>query len=62
MRHRAAEWRINPAKVGVAGYSAGANLAMNLAANFDLGDPQATDPIERLSSRPAFAVGLGTWH
>ncbi len=40
----------------------GANLAMNLAANFDLGDPAATDPIERLSSRPAFAVGLGTWH
>jgi hypothetical protein len=53
---------IDPAKVGVAGYSAGANLAMNLAANFDLGDPQATDPIDRLSSRPDFAVGLGTWH
>jgi predicted esterase len=62
VRHRAAEWGINPAKVGVAGYSAGANLAMNLAANHDLGYPAATDPIERLSSRPAFAVGLGTWH
>jgi acetyl esterase/lipase len=62
VRHRAAEWGIDPAKVGVAGYSAGANLAMNLAANFDLGDPQAADTIERLSSRPDFAVGLGTWH
>lgn len=62
VRHRAAEWGLDPAKIGVAGYSAGANLAMNLAANFDLGDPQATDPIERLSSRPDFAVGLGTWH
>ena len=62
VRHRAAEWGLDQTKIGVAGYSAGANLAMNLAANFDLGDPQSTDPIERLSSRPDFAVGLGTWH
>ena len=62
VRHRAAEWGIDPSKVGVAGYSAGANLAMNLAANFDAGDPSSPDPIERLSSRPDFAVGLGTWH
>lgn len=62
VRHRAAEWDLDSAKIGVAGYSAGANLAMNLAANFDLGDASATDPIERLSSRPDFAVGIGTWH
>jgi acetyl esterase/lipase len=62
VRHHAAEWGIDPKKIGVAGYSAGANLAMNLAANFDEGDPNASDPIERLSSRPDFAVGLGTWH
>ena len=48
VRHRSAEWGIDPRKVGVAGYSAGANLAMNLAANFDAGDAQATDPVERL--------------
>lgn len=62
VRHHSAEWSIDPTKVGVAGYSAGANLAMNLAANFDEGDPTADDPVERLSSRPDFAVGLGTWH
>lgn len=62
VRHRSAEWGIHPSKIGIVGYSAGANLAMNLAANFDLGDPQASDPIEHLSSRPDFAVGLGTWH
>jgi endo-1,4-beta-xylanase len=62
LRQRAGEWGIDPRKVGVAGYSAGANLAMNLAANFDTGDTNASDPIERLSSRPDFAVGLGTWH
>jgi acetyl esterase/lipase len=62
VRHRAAEWRLNPRKIGIVGYSAGANLTMNLAANFDTGDPLATDPVERHSSRPDFAVGLGTWH
>jgi acetyl esterase/lipase len=62
VRSRAREWHIDPDKVGIVGYSAGANLAMNLAANFDAGDEQATDPVERLSSRPDFAVGIATWH
>lgn len=62
VRDRAKEWHIDPHKIGIAGYSAGANLAMNLAANFDGGDKDAVDPIERLSSRPDFAVGLATWH
>jgi endo-1,4-beta-xylanase len=61
VRHRAGEWGIDPKKVGIVGYSAGANLALNLAANFEAGDA-AVDPIERLSSRPDFAVGLGMWH
>lgn len=62
VRHRAAEWKVDPHRIGIAGYSAGANLAMNLAANFDTGDPKADDPVERESSRPDFAVGLATWH
>lgn len=62
VRQRAAEWGIDPGKIGIAGYSAGGNLAMNLAANFDAGDPRATDAIDRHSSRPDFAVGLATWH
>lgn len=62
VRHRAAEWGIDPRKIGVAGYSAGANLSMNLAANFDRGDAKSDDPIERESSRPDFAVGCATWH
>ncbi len=62
VRHRAAGWGIDPHRIGIAGYSAGGNLSMNLAANFDAGDAQATDPIERESCRPDFAVGLATWH
>ena len=62
VRSHAAEWRLDPHRIGIAGYSAGANLAMNLAANFDDGDPSAADPVERLSCRPDFAVGCATWH
>lgn len=62
VRHRAAEWGIDPHQIGVVGFSAGANLAMNLAANFNVGARSAEDPIERQSSRPDFAAGLATWH
>lgn len=61
VRHRAESWNLDPHKIGIAGYSAGANLAMNLAANFDAGDPAAVDPIDRESCRPDFAVGMATW-
>jgi acetyl esterase/lipase len=62
VRARAQEWNIDRHQIGIVGYSAGANLAMNLAANFDAGDKQSADPVERESSRPDFAVGLATWH
>ena len=62
VRQHAAEWRLDPRKIGIAGYSAGANLALNLASQFDPGDPQATDLIERQSCRPDFVIGLATWH
>lgn len=62
VRSRAAEWNINPKKIGVAGYSAGADLAMHLAGNFDYGQPESPDPVERVSCRPDFVVGCSTWH
>ena len=62
VRSHAKEWNIDPNRIGVAGYSAGANLAMVLAGNFDSGNPAAEDPLERVSSRPDFVVGCATWH
>jgi acetyl esterase/lipase len=62
VRHHAKTWNIDPQRIGVAGYSAGANLAMLLAGNFEAGDPRANDPIEHESSRPDFVVGCATWH
>lgn len=56
VRARAAEWGIDPARIGIIGFSAGGHLASTAATHFDQGDPQATDPIQRVSSRPDFAI------
>jgi acetyl esterase/lipase len=55
-RARAADWAIDPAKVGIMGFSAGGHLASTAGTRFDAGTPDATDPVERLSSRPAFLI------
>lgn len=56
VRSKAAEWKIDKERVGVIGSSAGGHLASTLATHFDAGKPDATDPIERESSRPDFAI------
>jgi acetyl esterase/lipase len=61
VRSRAAEWAIDPHRIGLQGYSAGANLGLNLAGRFDEGDPHAADPIERVSCRPDFCVLMCLW-
>ena len=54
IRSRAEEWRVNPARVGVMGFSAGGEVAALAATRYDAGKPQSADPIDRLSSRPDF--------
>jgi acetyl esterase/lipase len=56
VRHRAAEWNVEPDKIGVMGFSAGGHLAACASTLSDTGDPQANDPLDRLSSRPAFSL------
>jgi cephalosporin-C deacetylase len=58
VRSRAAEWRIDPKRIGILGYSAGSHLALTLACHFDPGDTQSKDPILRQSCRPDFIVAL----
>jgi acetyl esterase/lipase len=56
VRARAAEWKIDPARIGVWGFSAGGHLASTALTHFDDGKPDATDPVERVSCRPDFGV------
>ena len=56
VRHHAADWSIDPHRVGVMGFSAGGHLAGSAATIFDEGDPQAPDPIDRLPCRPDVLV------
>ncbi|MEZ5400465.1 MAG: alpha/beta hydrolase fold domain-containing protein [Bryobacteraceae bacterium] len=53
-KQRAAEWNLNPGRIGVMGFSAGGEIAALAGTRYDAGDPNAADPVERQSSRPAF--------
>lgn len=56
VRANAKAWGIDPAKVGIMGFSAGGHLASTAGTHFDDGDPKAMDPIDRNSCRPDFMI------
>ena len=56
VRHRAGEWGVDPARVGIMGFSAGGHLASTAGTRFDDGDPQAADPVDRMGSRPDLMI------
>ncbi|MBI4165077.1 MAG: alpha/beta hydrolase [Acidobacteria bacterium] len=56
VRTRAAEFGISLNSIGIWGFSAGGHLASSVSTHFDAGDPKAADPIDRVSSRPDFAI------
>jgi acetyl esterase/lipase len=56
VRARAAEWKVDPSRIGVMGFSAGGHLTSTAVTHFDDGKPDAEDPIERVSCRPDFGI------
>jgi acetyl esterase/lipase len=56
VRARASEWHIAPDHIGIMGFSAGGHLAATASTQFDAGNTNAGDPIDRASSRPDFAI------
>ena len=54
IRSRAAEWHINPAAVGIIGFSAGGEVALVAATRGVDGANDAADPIDRQSARGNF--------
>jgi acetyl esterase/lipase len=58
LRANSEEWGLDPERIGVLGSSAGGHLAATAATHFLAADPQAADPVSRVSSRPNFALLL----
>lgn len=56
VRLNAGKWNIDPGRIGVMGFSAGGYMAAAAGTLFDEGDPDAEDPINRVSCRPDFIV------
>lgn len=56
VRSRAAEFKLDPNKIGLAGFSAGSSLARVVVAASGPGKPDAPDPIDRVGSRPDYVV------
>jgi len=56
VRGHAAEWRIDPSRIGIMGFSAGGHLAMSASTWLEPVNASAADPIDKASGRPDFAV------
>jgi acetyl esterase/lipase len=61
VRYHAAEWRIDPHKIGVLGFSAGGHLSAAISTHFERAY-SAVDDADKQSSRPDFAVALYPGH
>jgi endo-1,4-beta-xylanase len=60
VRAHAAEFNVNPDRIGIMGFSAGGGVVLNAISRWDAGKPDAADPVERVSSRPNFSAPIYT--
>jgi endo-1,4-beta-xylanase len=56
IRANAEQWKVDPKRIGIMGFSAGGEQAARAVLKFDAGNHEATDPVDKRSSRPDFAV------
>jgi len=62
VRFHAAEWHIDPRKIGVIGFSAGGHLVAATSVHFDRRIYPAVDAADRISCRPDFAIAIYPGH
>jgi acetyl esterase/lipase len=58
VRSRAAEWNLDPKRIGVMGFSAGGETVAMLVYSPTEGDPKAADPIDRMNCRADFQISI----
>ncbi len=56
VRSKAAEWGVDPSRIGFLGFSAGGHLTANVSTNYDKRAYDAVDDADKQSCRPDFAV------
>src|SRR6478672_5533856 len=56
VRANSKQWNVDPKRIGILGFSAGGHLASTLGTHFDAGKADASDDIERASSRPDLMI------
>lgn len=62
VRFHAAEWHINPRKIGVIGFSAGGYLVAEVSTQFKHEWYRAVDAVDQQNSRPDFAIAIYPGH
>jgi acetyl esterase/lipase len=62
VRFHAAEWQIDPHKIGVIGFSAGGHMVAAVSTHFDKRSYPEVDAADKESCRPDFAVALYPGH
>ena len=62
VRFHAAEWNVDPRKIGVLGFSAGGHMVANISTHFDSRAYARLDAADKVSCRPDFAVAIYPGH
>jgi acetyl esterase/lipase len=62
VRFHAADWQIDPRKIGVIGFSAGGHMVAATSTHFDKRSYPATDAADKESCRPDFAIAVYPGH
>lgn len=62
VRSRAAEWRVDPHRIGVLGFSAGGHMVLTTTTEFAQRAYPAVDSVDAVSCRPDFGIALYPGH
>jgi acetyl esterase/lipase len=58
IRSRAEKWKLDSKRIGAMGFSAGGEVVAMLVYNPTDGDPNATDPVDRVNCRADFQISI----